>query len=354
MSTITIIMPIYNAEKYLNKCIESIFKQSFWDWSLVCVNDGSTDGSLKILKKWTAKDSRIKCIDQKNQGSVAARKNGVFCEHTKCSKYLMFCDSDDILPPNALQILFDTAEENLADIVCGETKRILKGIVLPDRFVPPCFSITSSTNYDKTGIQDKLLISYYGISDFPVSLWSKLFRTELIQQAMSIENTVRFLGDDLWVSLQTMIHAEKLTIVPDVVYHYRVGGGTSKFMSYYLSDFIKLYNYKYRIAEEQKMPQDWRMFINYELMNISKCHIQQCIRLGHFKDEELLNEVIGMCDCPEIIEAARYLSISTKNNNSYAGWVLQKDYEKIITFNKDIIEKNRIKQRLKDGILRLL
>ena len=81
MCEISVIIPVYNVEKYLSKCLESICNQSFRDIEIICVNDGSTDSSLDILNDYALTDSRIKIIDQENQGLGASRNNGI--EHAK-------------------------------------------------------------------------------------------------------------------------------------------------------------------------------------------------------------------------------------------------------------------------------
>ncbi len=94
---ISVIVPIYNSENYLTKCIESILAQSMPDIEIILVNDGSTDNSKKICDDFAKKDSRIRIINQKNEGLSSARNKGIV--NSKC-EYIMFCDSDDIVSPN--------------------------------------------------------------------------------------------------------------------------------------------------------------------------------------------------------------------------------------------------------------
>ena len=109
---ISVIIPVYNTEKYLQQSLDSIFAQTMENFEIICVNDGSTDNSLEILKKNQNKISKI--INKKNGGLSSARNEGL----TQASgKYIYFFDSDDLLEPNTLNELYKTAKEDDLDLV---------------------------------------------------------------------------------------------------------------------------------------------------------------------------------------------------------------------------------------------
>jgi len=109
MAAISIIMPVYNGEKYLKECIESVIAQTFSDWELIIVNDGSTDKSDSICKSYADKDNRIKVIYQKNAGVSAARNRAM---ENITGKYVTFIDCDDKYTENRLKVMFDLMEEH--------------------------------------------------------------------------------------------------------------------------------------------------------------------------------------------------------------------------------------------------
>ncbi len=126
MSEISIIIPVYNSEKYLEKCLESMINQTFKDIEVICINDGSTDNSLKILEEYKNKDSRIKVINNKNQGPGLSRQCGVNNVDLD-SKYLMFCDSDDWYEPDMCEKMYNAIEQQNVDIVmCDTTVHIIE------------------------------------------------------------------------------------------------------------------------------------------------------------------------------------------------------------------------------------
>ena len=110
---VSVILPVYNCEKYLRQCLDSLIAQTLQDIEIICVNDGSTDSSLEILKEYAAADMRFVIIDSENKGAGAARNLGI---EAACGKYLAFPDSDDWFEPTMLSTAYRGAEKDRADI----------------------------------------------------------------------------------------------------------------------------------------------------------------------------------------------------------------------------------------------
>lgn len=120
MSKISIIIPVYNTEKYLSECLESVINQTFTDLEIICVNDGSTDDSAAILENYKKKDERIKTIQlYENRGQSYARNRGIELSE---GKYIYFLDSDDYIEENAMEILYNVAEKEKLDVIFFDTK----------------------------------------------------------------------------------------------------------------------------------------------------------------------------------------------------------------------------------------
>ena len=113
MVKVSIIVPVYNVEKYLSTCLDSLINQTLTDIEIICVNDGSTDSSLAILKDFANKDSRIKILDKQNEGVSVARNLGI---EVATGQYLMFVDSDDYLIENACEKALNIIEYDGSDI----------------------------------------------------------------------------------------------------------------------------------------------------------------------------------------------------------------------------------------------
>ena len=106
---VTIIVPVYNAEKYLDMCIQSVINQTFDRWELILVNDGSTDRSLNICKEYSNRDFRVRVINQKNKGHSKARFIGL---KEARGEWISFIDDDDIISPNMFELLFELIQRN--------------------------------------------------------------------------------------------------------------------------------------------------------------------------------------------------------------------------------------------------
>lgn len=120
--TISVLIPVYNVEKYLGRCLDSVLSQSFSNIEVICVNDCSPDGSAAILAGYAERDSRVRVITkEKNEGLMMARRTGY--ENAR-GEYVFFCDSDDYLPENALSRLFSAAIRSRADITVGDLEMV--------------------------------------------------------------------------------------------------------------------------------------------------------------------------------------------------------------------------------------
>lgn len=168
MPELSVIVPVYNVEKYLPKCIDSILAQTFTDFELILIDDGSPDRCGEICDEYAAMDSRIIVIHQQNKGVSAARNAGL--EIAK-GKYIGFVDSDDWIEPEMYQILIATANETASELViCGSKQRDESGAFLRNDF-------PGEGVYDR----EQLLKALYSVPN-PLGgiLWNKLFKREIV------------------------------------------------------------------------------------------------------------------------------------------------------------------------------
>lgn len=212
---ISIIVPVYNAEKYLQKCIESIRVQSYSALQIIMVDDGSTDNSLSICEKYAAIDTRIKVLHQENQGVVSARSYG-----SKFAKgeYIGFVDADDWVEPNMYELLYNAAHTYNAELVIGGTflDRGDKSSIDPNRSLQPGV-------YDKESgilIHNIIYSDDYTMRGISSSLWNKIFKRELILPRLnSIDRATAFSEDELCV-YDCIINADRVCVIENPVYHY--------------------------------------------------------------------------------------------------------------------------------------
>ena len=114
MEKVSIIIPVYNVEKYLPKCLESVLGQTYADLEIICVDDGTPDRSAAVILSYAEKDRRINLISQENQGLSGARNTGI---NAATGKYIVFLDGDDWIDPETVETAVNKAEENNTDVV---------------------------------------------------------------------------------------------------------------------------------------------------------------------------------------------------------------------------------------------
>jgi len=170
---VSVIIPIYNTEPYLRECLESAVNQTLRDIEIICVNDGSTDGSPAILNEYADKDRRIKIINQENKGAGAARNAGL---QTAVGEYLSFLDSDDYFMNSMLEKAYKKAKKNDADIVAFKFKRLnmQTGKISRARW-----------RYNKKYFPQRYPFSYKDAPEgifkvFTNEAWNKIFKREFI------------------------------------------------------------------------------------------------------------------------------------------------------------------------------
>lgn len=173
MPEVSVIIPVYNVEKYLAECLDSLLVQTFTDWEAICVNDGSTDSSLTILKKFAEKDSRFRIIDQANAGQASARNTGV-CAAT--GKYIYFLDSDDLITPDALQWMHETAEQAHTDILHFAWKPFYESGVAKDPYEDGNFFKSGEQTTPVNGAE--LFIKTARCNDWNVLVWSRFYNAD--------------------------------------------------------------------------------------------------------------------------------------------------------------------------------
>lgn len=207
---ISVIVPVYNAEKYLPKSIESILSQTYTEFELILVDDGSKDNSLEIAQKCSATDGRIRVFSQKNSGVAKARAKGV--SEAK-GEWVCFVDSDDLLPQNALENLQDHCDD--ADIVIGQVE--FTGRIWP---YPKLNADFCPADYIRALFNDSVHCG-------PVArLFSrKLFNETVFEISPEIVN-----GEDFLMNIRLAVNAKKIRVFDGVVYKYicRQGSAISK------------------------------------------------------------------------------------------------------------------------------
>lgn len=251
--SISIILPVHNTSHYLEECLNSILNQSFKDYELICIDDGSSDNSYEILKKYEKIITNCKVIQQKNQGVATARNVGL---KNVTGDYIVFIDSDDYIKPNYLERLYNESCNSNSDVVICNFYRYFESsnLKLPV-IVKKSSGVYSNHDILKSLIPDNLIHSY---------LWNKLWKKELFDN-LEFPN-IKY--EDISIMCYLLYKAKKVSIINDALYYYRIRK-TSIVRNYSIStqnDYVKSYGFIRLFLKEKDLFHKYKL--SYKLLSI--------------------------------------------------------------------------------------
>ena len=207
MTKLSIIVPVYNVEKYLPKCLESLIKQTLKDIEIICVNDGSMDNSLAILKEFASKDSRIKIIDNQHQGVAKTRNTGI---EQSTGEYIGFVDSDDYIDLDFFEKLYNSATKSNSDIAIAS--------ILKHKNFFNIYNAKYTKEETAITIQDKIKLCE-DKKHFFFYAWNKIYHSGFIK-----ENNIKFsegqIYEDVMFAIKALYYSNKIISVYGTKYHY--------------------------------------------------------------------------------------------------------------------------------------
>ena len=231
---LSIILPIYNVEKYLDRCMKSILKQSFKDYEIILVDDGSTDSSPILCDKYGKQLNKVKVLHKSNGGLSSARNAGL--ELAK-GKYIFWLDSDDYISEEALSSIVKTLNKSEVDILKFNYRRQPNDIIRKSLLKPGL--------YNEEEIKKNVIpLALEHVGEFTMSAWSHIYRRKFIE-----EEKLRFISErevgseDYLFNLQAFLSAKTLCAIEDDLYNYdlRLGSLSNKYRENLIEKYKKLY-----------------------------------------------------------------------------------------------------------------
>ena len=205
---VSVCIPVYNVERYIEKCVVSLIDQTYRNIEIIFVNDCTPDCSMNIVQKYAEKDNRIMILEhEQNRGLMRARETGY---RAATGDYIMFCDSDDAMPADGIEFLVSSACETGADITSGNAQRFTDTQISDYPFNSLPFGSDPEAVY-------KALLS----KDYSHTLWGKLFKRELFKNHiyLTLDNATN--GEDGILFYQVLQYVNKVIHIPQIVYYYR-------------------------------------------------------------------------------------------------------------------------------------
>ena len=260
MPLVSVIIPVYNVEKYLRQCLDSVTAQTLSDIEIICVNDSSTDGSLSILEEYAEKDDRIRVVTQKNGGAGAARNRGL---SMASGKYLSFLDSDDFFEPDMLELAYRKAEEDRADFVVFNSNQYYTD---KEKFVEVAWTlrvkeIPPYTPFSHRQMTDNIFKVFVGWA------WDKLYNREFVMKNHLLFQEQRT-SNDMYFVFSAVAIAKRISVVNKVLAHQRRDAKDSLSKTIENSWFCfydALMALRGRLQEEGIFKETEKDYINYAL-----------------------------------------------------------------------------------------
>lgn len=329
---LSVIMPVYNTGSKLSSTLNSIVKQSFKDFELLILNDGSTDvKTLQICEKYRQEDGRVKIIHKSNEGIEKTKVLGIEMAQ---GDYIMFSDHDDYYLPHAFKKLFDKIVSNGADIVVGNYyEQLFRS--LPVKFRG--FTVKEVQTVEHEEFIKKFYINFFGINIFNVSTWAKIYRSSLLKKIDFITlgyNTT----EDVALNIQIFPVAEKVVFTTDFFYVHVRGGITSvPKPDVLLQNYIDLYMLKMSFIEKFKFV-DAIPPINYEMKNIIAYYIKLSVESG--KSFETVAQQLDNFKTTSVYNLLEKFYLKNNLSDSFMSNLFSNNYE--VIFSQQVKETRRL------------
>ncbi len=341
MEKVTIIIPVYNTEKYIGKCIESVIEQTYKNLEILIIIDGATDNSQAIIEQYAKKDDRIKIIKQQNKGIFYTRMKGI---KKAAANYIYFLDADDWIEKNAIEIMYQYKQKYHSNIVrCQNYYKDEEDKI----------SFNDKIEYIELGeLEEKIYPNLFGSYQLS-SIWNQLVEKKYFQELKDIDININY-GEDYILNLSMYKNIKSILLIPDYLYHYRTTNDSITNQKNYEKLLTKLNNaYKSQI-EAIHLIEEYQNITNkgkYQKLAINKTIRDLKNRIIEFasfgiregKREEVYQEIKKLLKQEEFeqmrqkIELGELLKLSKRENHKYViKNIYQGNVEKILKYIKRI------------------
>ena len=250
---ISVIVPVYNVEEYLEECLESIRKQTYQDIEVILVNDGSTDGSQAICEHFCQTDKRFRLINQKNQGQSVARNRGV---KESVGQYILFVDSDDVINTNVLEVLLPYMKTDVDIVECRMTRNKEE------------FYLNKISTIVFEGNSTEAIINCISFKEVKFCAFTKLYRREIVEKIPFLEG---YIYEDVFTGINYLKHIRKIVVVDLNGYYYRVRPNSTMTKSFNEKD-LDIFKVGNQLIDSFKYDEDMLPYIGYFMFYLGHGH----------------------------------------------------------------------------------
>jgi glycosyltransferase involved in cell wall biosynthesis len=312
---ISIITPVYNSEKTIQKCIKSVIKQVYQNWELILINDCSNDKTKEIIENYCKIDSRIILNNNLvNQKSLISRINGIKIAN---GDFITFLDADDWFDQNALNSFIENFKQTKADVILGAWQRTFDNYgIFKTKPLNLYYDKLIEGVYENEEIEKNFGFSFFAKHGLPVVNWAKLYKKELFDHLLHypFPNIVK--GEDLYLNILVFENVKKISFIKDLILYYRDGGISQKLVANYLENVNELYLLRKKILENSTKKEQAYLYINEELANTFYFYFIDCVYIEKFDIEQIKNKYYEY-----------------KNNESYQDFISNLSNKDILHYN---------------------
>ena len=250
---ISVIVPVYNVEEYLEECLESIRQQTFTDIEVILVNDGSTDSSKEICERFCQADNRFKLINQENQGQSVARNRGV---KESVGQFIMFVDSDDVINTNVLEVLLPYMKTDVDIVECRMTRKKEE------------FFLNKTSTIVFEGNSKEAILNCIAFKEVKYCAFKKLYRREIVQKIPFLEG---YIYEDVFTGINYLKHIRKIVVIDYIGYYYRVHANSTMTKSFNEKD-LDIFKVGNQLIDSFKDDENMLPYIGYFLFYLGHGH----------------------------------------------------------------------------------
>lgn len=306
MNKVSIIVPVYNVEKYVSRCLESLISQTYKNIEIIIVNDGATDKSRSICEEYEKKDSRIKLINKENQGLGFARNTGL--EYIT-GDYVLFVDSDDYVEKNLVEITYDLITKNNCDFIRFHNYR--EELNTGNKIVRTTKLIEGL--YDKKMLNQNILYPIIGVlpeqtgDDFiGMSVWRNLYKTSIIKENnLKFVSEREFISEDVIFNINYFLLSNKAYVINTPLYHYIVNDSslTSKYKADRFEKEVIMYKKVMDMLSMNNICENYTLREQRTFLDRTRMCIKQEFARKNAKHSEIKKNVLEILKNEEIKKA---------------------------------------------------
>lgn len=335
---VSVIVPVYNGEKYLRECIDSICNQSYTDLEIIIINDGSNDNTSKIAKQIESKDNRVIYVEHENKGVSYSRNKGL---DLATGEYIVFVDCDDTIEKGYIELLFNQISKNNLDIVsCGYTDISIYGTIKLNDF----YIGNSMLNKDEF-----INNIFKGVGG---TLWGKIFKTEIINKNKIRLNNNIFMCEDMLFVLQYSMQSKSFGAIEQSLYNYNrknENSISSKINFEYFDNLINVMKSIEVILNENKYDKNFidsilcerirSLTISFSIMQHDKNH--------KYSRNEKMNNIIYIFKNQYFKTYKELFKGNNRSENTLINLIKNEDVKKLYYYSYYIFYINKIKTNIR-------